>query len=144
MTVLETLKNLGWWLLDRPKEVLVMVSIFSFIGIAGPTLATGAMQYQYNQDTWAKTHTANCGILAYCVDHNSTITSVRDFSVECDTWFSSGTCPRENLGFSVGFNQTINCHYYTVGDRVLVTEKFDYYPASNSTKIAWALKGGPC
>jgi hypothetical protein len=125
-------------------ETVVLIFIIGGAIMSGPTTAQIWNRAQY----FALAHPNSCNFDSYCVNHNATIASVRDYSVECDTWFSQGTCPREDLGVLTDagntFNATINCHYHTIGDPVSVIERFDYNPITNQTLASWHLNRGPC
>ena len=125
-----------------------LVIIFSSVLISGAFISYTFGPSFYNAYQWRLTHTENCGYLNHCDNYNGTITFVRDYDVQCNTWWGAqGTCPREDVKVSVNgisFDQTVFCHFYRVGDSVTAQEKQDYYPKSNSTVISWSIFGGPC
>ena len=132
---------------DHLKEITLTTMILVGAIVFVPGFNNSVMKVT----AWNKQHPNNCGwtLPTSCIDFNGTVTSVRDYTIECDSLFNRATCPRETLGIEItpeGYNLTltINCHFYQKGDSVTVTRQLNYYPTTNETAVGWSVKGGPC
>lgn len=140
---------------DTVALCCIMIGAMSIVGILGPiyTQNESWFHHRYGDD--------NCGFLYHCYTMSTTITSVRDYDIQCtDFWGTTSTCPRELVSM-VPLNSTIkdayqydpsysltswtvNCHYYHPNDTISFQERLDFRPLYNTTHVEWSLVGSPC